>query len=270
MSTASFAMQDGITVVKRLLAAAAISVATVASGAEPVDARELVQRVLDADTSLDGERRATMVIERGGQRLVREMSMKSKKFGDDERSLIRFIQPADVRDTQFLSWTYDAIERDDDLWVFFPTDNLIRRISGGGKKGSFMRSDFANEDIERRAVDDDVHAFVETTMLDDRSVHIVESRPIPAKARDSGYASRRLWIDHERWLPLRIEYYDRRGRLLKHMVQGGVENIDGIWTATKLIMETPRRKSRTLMQYTEVRYNVGLPDSAFAQTALAR
>jgi len=33
-------------------------------------------------------------------------------------------------------------------------------LSGGGKKGSFMRSDFANEDIEKREVDDDEHRLL--------------------------------------------------------------------------------------------------------------
>ena len=101
---------------------------------------------------------------------------------------------------------------------------------------------------------------------------MIESQPIPAKARDSNYAKRRLWVDAERWLPLRIEYYDRRDRLLKRMSQGGIEEIDGIWTATKIIiMETPPpRFPHPLMQYTDVRYDLGLPDGAFEQTALKR
>ncbi|MYE13265.1 MAG: outer membrane lipoprotein-sorting protein [Gammaproteobacteria bacterium] len=252
------------------ICAAVLAVGAWGEASVPPDGREIAERMDKADTSVDGERLATMLIERRGQRLVRELSMRVKKFGDDERTLIRFIEPADVRDTQYLSWTYDAIDQDDDMWVFFPTENLVRRISGGGKKGSFMRSDFANEDIEQRAVDDDEHTFIEETTLDDRPAYVIESRPIPAKAKDSSYAKRRIWVDAERWLPLRIEYYDRRDRLLKILSQGGIEEIDGIWTATKLIMETPRRDSRTLMQYADIRYDIGLPDSAFEQTALRR
>ena len=253
-----------------LSAIACLAVASFAAGQEHPTGREIVQRMEDADTSVDGERVATMLIERGGQQLVRELAMKYKKYGKDERTLIRFIEPADVRDTQYLSWTYDAVDQDDDMWVFFPTENLVRRISGGGKKGSFMRSDFANEDIEDRAVDDDVHHFIEATTFEGRPAYIIESRPIAAKARDSNYAMRKIWVDTEWWLPLKIEYYDRRDRLLKRMLQGGIEQIEGIWTATKVIMETPRRKSRTLMQYADVRYNLGLPDGAFEQTALKR
>ena len=36
------------------------------------------------------------------------------------------------------------------MWVYMPAESLVRRISGGSKKGSFMRSDYANEDISRR------------------------------------------------------------------------------------------------------------------------
>ncbi|MEM7079993.1 MAG: outer membrane lipoprotein-sorting protein [Pseudomonadota bacterium] len=232
--------------------------------------RDVVQKMDDVNSAADGSRDATMLIERGAQKLVRKMSITNKRYGDDDRSLIRFVEPADVRDTQYLSWTYEATEQDDDMWVFFPSENLIRRISGGGKKGSFMRSDFSNEDIEARAVDDDVHTLLEETELDGAAVYVVESVPIPAKAKDSNYARRVSWVDKDKWLALRVEFYDRRGRLLKRLSQGGLEEIDGIWTATKLIMETPRKKSRTLMQYGNVRYNIGLDDAAFEQTALKR
>ncbi len=232
--------------------------------------RDIAVKMDEVDTSADSQRNATMVIERAGQKLVRKLKMQGKKYGVDERSLITFEEPADVQDTKYLSWVYDATDQEDDLWVYFPTDNLVRRISGGGKKGSFMRSDFANEDIEQRAVDDDVHTLVEETTMGDRSVYVLESVPIEIKAADSNYAKRKVWVDAEYWLPVKIEYYDQRKRLLKTMIQGDIQNIDGIWTATKLIMETPRKNSKTLMQYFDVQYNVGLDDGAFEQSALKR
>ena len=235
-----------------------------------ITGREIMVLVDQATNTEDGSREATMLIERGNQKLIRKMRMLNKKYGETDRSLIRFIEPADVRDTQYLSWTYEDPKRDDDLWVFFPTENLIRRISGGGKKGSFMRSDFANEDIELRAVDDDVHELIEESKLNGVAVYIVESTPIPEKAKDTNYSKRRIWVDKEKWLELKTEYYDRRDRLIKRLTQGGIEEIDGIWTATKLIMETPRKNSRTLMQYSVVKYNVGLDDSDFEQSSLKR
>ncbi|MEM9620495.1 MAG: outer membrane lipoprotein-sorting protein, partial [Pseudomonadota bacterium] len=225
--------------------------------------REIAEKMDQIDSSEDGTRDATMVIQRGNQQLVRKLAILNKKFGDDERSLIRFLEPADVRDTQYLSWTYEDPLQDDDMWVFFPSDNLIRRISGGGKKGSFMRSDFANEDIESRAVDDDTHNFVEVSELGQRQVYVIDSMPIAAKAKDSNYHRRRSWVDAEYWIALQVEFYDARDRLIKKLSQGDIQHIDGIWTATKLVMETPRRKSRTLMQYNNVRFNVGHSSARF-------
>ncbi|MEM7212295.1 MAG: outer membrane lipoprotein-sorting protein, partial [Pseudomonadota bacterium] len=142
--------------------------------------------------------------------------------------------------------------------------------AGGGKKGAFMRSDFANEDIEARAVADDVHRWLRSEAVGERVCDVVESVPIDSKAKDSNYARRLVWVDRETSLPIKIEFYDRRDRLIKVMSQGAIEQIDGIWTATKVIMETPRRGSRTLMQYSDVRYNVGFEDRVFEQDALQR
>lgn len=255
---------------KNLIAVICIAIAAQATNAYALTGRDVAVKMDEVNSSQDGTRKATMVIERGGQKLVRKLEMSNKKYGVDERSLIRFEEPADVRDTLYLSWVYDDTQKDDDLWVYFPSENLVRRISGGGKKGSFMRSDFANEDIEQRAVDDDTHTLIEESTLNDRPVHVIESTPIPIKAKDSNYAKRKLWVDAEYWLPVKIEYYDKRGRVLKVMTQGGIENINTIWTATKLIMETPRKKSRTLMQYFDVRYDVGLEDNVFEQSSLKR
>ncbi|MEM9742441.1 MAG: outer membrane lipoprotein-sorting protein [Pseudomonadota bacterium] len=252
------------------LIVAAVLASGTAAAEEALTGLQLAERMDAVDHSKDSERLATMVIERGKQRLTRRMRLTGMKIGVDERSLIAFDEPADVRGTKYLSWVYDDPTAEDDLWVFFPSENLIRRISGGGKKGSFMRSDFANEDIEARAVADDTHELTGTATLNGRECYLLESTPIALKAKDSNYARRVSWVDKETLIALKIEYYDRRDRLIKTLSQGGIEQIDGIWTATKLIMETPRRGSRTLMQYSEVRYDQGLVAGVFDQDALKR
>lgn len=46
---------------------------------------------------MDGKRTSVMVIDRKGQTLVRKMASFSKQQGPDERRLIRFLEPPDVR-----------------------------------------------------------------------------------------------------------------------------------------------------------------------------
>lgn len=232
--------------------------------------RDIAVMVNEADSSRDACRNAVMVIERGGQKLMRKMEMRVIRIGDERRSLIRFRAPADIQDAQFLSWTHDDIRREDALWVFFPSENMVRRISGGGKKNAFMRSCFALEDIEYRSVNADQHRFLRDDKLNGREVWVIESAAVPEKSGETGYGRRVVFVDKEYRLPSRIEYYDRRNRLVKTMMAGDFKKISGIWSAGKMIMQEEGRDSRTLLQYSDVVYNQGLDPSIFDHNSLKR
>lgn len=235
--------------------------------------RDIMQKVKAVDTSRDVTMASMMVIERGKTKLVRRMESMTKQYGEnlkDERSLIRFIEPADVHDTTYLTWSYDDPGREDDMWVYLPAESLVRRISGGGKKGAFMRSDMANEDIEDRAVDDDLHTLIRSETLSGTDCFVIESVPRPELKKETNYSKRIQFIRKDIFLPVRIDYYDKRGKMLKTGTYGGFEQINGIWTVTKIIVETPRRKTRTLLQRSDIVYNQGLNDALFLQSNLKR
>ena len=230
--------------------------------------REIALKMDAVDTSSNSKRTAVMVINRKGHKLVRKMESFSKKFGPDERRLIKFIEPPDVRGIMYLTWSYKDVDRDDDMWVFLPAESLVRRISGGGKKGSFMRSDFANEDIEKKEVDDDDHKLLRSEEFSGVDCYVVER--VAKKQKDTNYSKRVVWVRKDTWLPMKVEYYNKRGKHFKTAIYGGFKEIKGIWTFTKIMAETPRKRSKTLMQYDNVDYNIGLSDSIFEQSNLKR
>lgn len=238
-----------------------------AMAGEP-NGREIALKMDAVDTSLDGKRAAVMVINRNGQKLVRKMERYIKKYGPDERSLIKFIEPPDVRGIMYLTWSYEDVEKDDDMWVYLPSESLIRRISGGGKKGSFMRSDFANEDIEKREVDDDEHRLLRSEEFSGVDCYVVER--IANKQKDTNYSKRIVWVRKDTWLPVKMEYYNKRGKHFKTAIHGGYKKIGGIWTVTKIMVKTPEQNSETLMQYDNIDYDIGLSDAIFEQSHLKR
>lgn len=65
--------------------------------------REIALKMDAVDTSLDGKRTAVMVINRKEHKLVRKMESFTKKYGPDERMIIRFIEPPDVRGVMYLT-----------------------------------------------------------------------------------------------------------------------------------------------------------------------
>lgn len=240
--------------------------------AEPTG-REIMIKADEVDNSRDAVMSSMMVIERGSSKLIRRMESLTKQYGSnlkDERTLIRFIEPADVHDTAYLTWSYDDPEREDDMWVYLPSESLVRRISGGGKKGAFMRSDLANEDIEDRAVDDDEHTLKGSEEIGGIACYVVASVPRPELKKDTNYSKRVQFIRKDIYLPAKIEYYDKRGKLLKTATFGGYKEIDGIWTVTRFLYETPRRKTRTMFQRSNISYNQSLEDALFLQSNLTR
>ena len=240
--------------------------------AEP-SGRDIMVRVDGVDSSRDSMMSSMMVIERGSSKLIRRMKNLSKQYGEDlkdKRSLIRFMEPADVHDTAYLTWSYEDAHRQDDMWVYLPAESLVRRISGGGKKGAFMRSDLANEDIEDRAVDDDEHTLKGSQEVNGVDCWVVESVPRPGLRKDTNYSKRVQFIRKDMYLAARIEFYDKRGKLLKTATFGGYKEIDGIWTITRFLYETPGRKTRTLFQRSNIAYNQGLDDALFQQNNLMR
>ena len=241
---------------------------TCPSQAEQITGRDIALKMDAVDTSRDSKRTAIMVINRKGQKLIRKMESCNKEYGPDERGLIRFIEPPDVRGIMYLTWSYEDINRDDDMWVFLPAESLVRRISGGGKKGSFMRSDFANEDIKKREVDDDEHKLLRSEEFSGVDCYVVER--IAKKQKDTNYSKRVVWVRKDTWLPMKVEFYNKRSKQFKTSIYGGFKEIKGIWTVTRIMAETPRKSSKTLMQYDNVDYNIGLSDSLFEQSNLKR
>ena len=192
--------------------------------------RDVALKADQVDTSRTSDMSMAMIIKRGDQQLVRFMAMKKKKFPDSEKQHIRFLEPGDIRNTAYLTWSYRDINKDDDMWVYMPAESLVRRISGGSKKGSFMRSDYANEDISRREVDKDTYTLLPDEALSGVDCHVLEAKAVfPEK---TNYSKRIIWIRKDIWLPAKIDFYDQGGNRCKELVFGGYKEIQGIWTAS--------------------------------------
>ncbi|MDR2574595.1 MAG: outer membrane lipoprotein-sorting protein [Desulfovibrio sp.] len=233
-----------------------------------LNGRDIALKVEQVDVSSTSSMTTIMLVTRGNQQLLRHMTIRKKKYPDGEKQLIRFLEPSDVRDTAYLTWTYKDIRKDDDMWIFMPAEAMVRRLSGGGKKGSFMRSDYANEDMSKREVDEDTYTYLGDEKLGGIDCHVIEAAPVlPDK---TNYLKRRIWVRKDISLPAKIDYYDKSANQAKELVFGGYKEIQGIWTSTRQRMRTPASGSETLMEIREIDYNRELADDIFQQQDLKR
>jgi hypothetical protein len=208
-----------------------------------------------------------MTIESGrGAPRVREVSWYFMDFGDTEKTLMVFRTPRDVAGTGYLSFSYDK-DQDDDMWLYLPALKRVRRITGSGKNDDFMGTDFTYEDMGSRSLTKDNFSLREEEAVDGHPCWVVE-----AKSRDSRdpYGRRLLRIRKDSSIIAAVDYYDRQDRPLKTLRVSGIRQIDGIWTAAKMEMTNVQNKHSTVIEMSEIRFNLPLDDSLFTVTNLER
>ncbi len=231
--------------------------------------REIIQL---ADENPDGDNRKSLMtmllVNHRGATRERSILSYSMDLGKDSKSIMFFQSPADVKGTGFLSWQYDNPERDDDKWLYLPAMKKVRRISGSSaKKENFMGSDFTYDDMGGRNVDEDEHKLIREESLDESPCWVLESKPLE---NDAVYSKTVSWIRQDALLPVKVEYYDRMGKLLKTLVASDISREKGFWTTGKLEMTNVQRKHRTLIIMEKIEYDIAMTESLFTVPSLER
>lgn len=180
--------------------------------------------------------------------------------GGDQQFLVAFSRPSDVRDTVYLVKKH--VGRDDDRWLYLPGLDLVKRISAGDKRTSFVGADYYYEDVSGRGPDEDTHELVE--MTDDYYV----LRHEPKDPSSVEFASYVTWIDRETLLPMKIEYTDPAGNIYRRVEVFATETIEGYPTVTESRVSDLETGGRTDMQFRYIDYDLGLPDDVFTERSL--
>ena len=249
-----------------ILAAFSMLSAAHAKAADP-SGEEIIKHSLDAFYYAGNDMRARIkmkLINPQGNVRERDLTMLRLNLGvtGDQRYYMYFHGPSDVKGTTFMVWKYPA--REDDRWIFIPAVKLVKRIAADDKRSSFVGSDFTYEDVSGRDLDDEVYSLVRKEDFGGRPAYVVESKP---KA-PADYARRLSWIDQERWLPLKEEYFDARNELIRTFTADKIEQKGQHWTVTARSMKNLQNGHRTEVAYQEVEYDVGLKDDIFSERYL--
>jgi hypothetical protein len=151
-----------------------------------------------------------VLINAQGDRTERRFTLEIRETDDAQQSRIDFDSPENVRGTVLLTHAHQAAE--DDIWLFLPAAKRVRRISAGGKSGSFMSSEFTYEDLTPFVLSKYSYTRMADETVDGKPCYQVERRP---RTEGSGYSRQLVWLDKEHLAPVKVEYYDRKNDLLK-------------------------------------------------------
>ena len=206
------------------------------------------------------------LITKDGRERIRDFTMLRKNLdkGGEQRYFIYFYKPPDVKDMTFMVWKYPG--KDDDRWLFIPAIKLVKRIAASDKRSSFVGSDFSFEDVSGRDAEEDNHSLLKEEMFNGKNTYVIKS--VPKNEGSADYSYKVSWIDKESLIPLKEEYYDKRGELYKVFTADVVKEIQDFPTVTKRTMKNVQSGHRTEVTFEEVGYNNGIGDEIFSERYL--
>jgi outer membrane lipoprotein-sorting protein len=204
-----------------------------------------------------------------GKETTRELSLKTFEKPDEQvgdKSLIVFNNPPDIGGTALLS--YAKILKPDDQWLYLPALKRVKRISSANKSGPFVGSEFAFEDFTSQELNKYSYKYLRSEPCGELNCDVIERYP---RYKNSGYSKQIGWVDQADYQVRKIEFYDRRGDLLKTLTLDQYRQYENkFWRPQRLNMVNHQTKKSTDLVYSEFQFKTGLNRRDFNKTALKR
>lgn len=192
--------------------------------------------------------------------------------GDGDKSMSIFDKPADVKGTAFLTFSH-AI-KPDEQWLYLPALKRVKRINSKNKSGPFMGSEFAYEDLASQEIEKYTYKYIRDEKLktaefpDGVDTFVMERYPA---YEHSGYTKQIAWINKDRYVAEKIEFYDRKNDLLKTLTSSGYKQyLDQYWRPNEMLMENHQTGKSTLLKWENYNFKNGLKDKDFSRNSLKR
>ncbi len=204
---------------------------------------------------------STMIVHgRSGTRTIRSKSW----IKGEDNAFVEYLSPPREKGKKML-------RLGDKLWTYTPEPNdRIITISGHLLRQSVMGSDLSYEDMmENHRLREKYDAvIVGKDELDGRPCWVLE---LTAKVENIAYYSRKVWVDTQRWLPLRQDRYARSGRLLKTTRIMEVFLVGNRWYSKRMIFKDMlSRGEGTEYIIDEIDFDVEIPDHKLTKAALRK
>jgi len=233
---------------------------TESAAAQEVSGATILARVDENLASETKISRSRMLIQgRGGSRTVESQSW----IKGTEESFTEYLAPPRDRGTKMLKLS-------DQLWTFFPSTDRTILIAGHMLRQSVMGSDLSYEDLM-----EDPHLFdmysaeiLREESYDERLCWVLR---LEAKDSSPAYHAREMWVDQERFVPLKENRFAKSGKLLKTTEVRRVEQQGDRWVAREMVFKDVLKSGEgTVFVIESIEFDAEIPSYLLTKAALRR
>ena len=195
-----------------------------------------------------------------GQTRERLIQSFSSNQNGNSNSLLIFEEPANVEGTGFLTISEGA---DEIQKLYLPALDRVQVISASQKSDRFMGSDFTYEDLGDQDPED--YRFELESKTD--SVFVLKAK----KKGSSQYHYIRFYIDAQRYVLTKAEYFNEDGDMIKRLESTDFQNVmEDVWRPGTMTMFDLVNDRKTTLSWSNRTFNESIPGWRFTERGLKR
>lgn len=188
----------------------------------------------------------------------RSIALKSWSKGQDY-TLIKILSPKKDKGI-------GTLKRQKEMWNYFPKIARQIKIPASMMMGSWMGSDFTNDDLVR---DSSYTDDFKTTATEKDNVYTLTLTP--KKQTISIWDKIEMTIDKKTLLPLAYAFYNEKGEKIRTLSFESPKKFSGVLIPSKLIMASHVTKGKkTTVEYTKIDFNQKLTEGFFSFQSLKK
>ena len=131
-----------------------------------------------------------------------------------------------------------------------------------------MGSEFAFEDMSSQEVEKYDYKYIKDEACGNDTCFVIEQFP---KDNKSGYTRQMVWLDQAEYRIQKIDFYDRKGAILKTMMATEYKQYLGqYWRPSHSLMENHQTGKKTTLSWSNYQFKNNLKESDFSKNSLKR
>lgn len=218
------------------------------------DAKEIVKKMDELYRSSSSE--VTMEMEIITPHWQRTLKMNAWSVGMD-KTFIRILAPKKEMGIA-------TLRIDNEMWNFLPKTNKVMKIPPSMMMGSWMGSDFTNDDLVKEYTFLDDYTF-ELTEIENSEPGAVYVKCIPHEGLPIVWGHIIIAVNEKDFMPLWQKYYDEKGKLMREMVfkdfkTFGKRNIPAVME----LIPVNKEGNKTIVRYIEAKFDIPIDKEIFS------
>lgn len=181
----------------------------------------------------------------------RTLEMQSWTIGMDD-TFIRVLSPRKDRGVA-------TLKKNQDMWNYFPKINKVIKVPPSMMMGSWMGSDFTNDDLVREV--SLVEEYQVAKQVEDENYRLTL---IPKKDTVTVWGKIEFVVNQHTLLPLEQNYYNEKGDKVRTMLFSDIRDFNGKKMPAIMTM-IPLNKTghKTIIEYVEAEFDIDIGDNVF-------